>query len=503
MKKAMMFILMVFCLTVGGISASAEIYSEQCGDNAAWYYDDETYTLTIKGEGSTWDYYASDKFMPASYERNVKYVVIEEGITRLGDYVLYDTWDGYHNVVDISFPDSLVELGAYSCAEICNATDFKLPKNLKRIGARAFTGSRKEQWDIPSSVTYIGRQAFYASQMKSVNLPEGLETIGEYAFDSTKLEYIEIPSGTIDIRKGAFYNCQKLKSIKLPEGLTSIGYGMFNYCIELESVTIPKSVTSIGERAFLDCKKLKDVYFEGTWEEWENISVDIFNDSLSSANIHTTNGHIISALLRDVGSDSWLTVRLDEEAEKRVIIAQGFDGDKQTGIKIVKNHTAFFPAGTDSVKLFYWDSLTSMSPASTVKVVGVMEKAKIENITVSQTPESVNKADNMLDGNMNTVWASTGKATAVADLGKVRKARKVNVYLKKYEDNRTLPLKIEISADGEKWEEGLDLTIGSNTGYAAELDIYEDIRYVRISVNGNSVSNWASVAEVEVWAEKE
>ncbi len=153
--------------------------------------------------------------------------------------------------------------------------------------------------------------------------------------------------------------------------------------------------------------------------------------------------------------------------------------------------------------IFYWDSLTSMSPASTVKFVGVMEKAKIESITVSQTPESVNKAENMLDGNMNTVWASTGEATAVADLGKVRKARKVNVYLKKYEDNRTLPLKIEISSDGEKWADGLDLTIGSNTGYAAELDIYEDIRYVRISVNGNSVSNWASVAEVEVWAEKE
>ncbi len=495
-----MFILMVFCLTVGGISASAEIHSEQCGDNAAWYYDDETGTLTIKGEGPMWDCGEGRDFTP--YDNDIKHIIIEEGITRLGDNVFRADWYEFNYVEDISFPDSLEEIGAYACADI-DVEEFELPKNLKIIDYRAFVGSRKEHWDIPASVTYIGRQAFYASRMKSVNLPEGLETIGEYAFDSTKLEYIEIPSGTIDIRKGAFYNCQKLKSIKLPEGLTSMGYGMFNYCIELESVTIPKSVTSIGERAFLDCKKLKDVYFEGTWEEWENISVDIFNDSLSSANIHTANGHIISALLRDVGSDSWLTVRLDDEAEKRVIIAQGFDGDKQTGIKIVKNHTAFFPAGTDSVKLFYWDSLTSMSPASTVKVVGVMEKAKIENITVSQTPESVNKADNMLDGNMNTVWASTGKATAVADLGKVRKAHKVNVYLKKYEDNRTLPLKIEISADGEKWEEGLDLTIGSNTRYAAELDIYEDIRYVRISVNGNSVSNWASVAEVEVWAEKE
>ncbi len=501
MKKAMMFILMVFCLTVGGISASAEIYSEQCGDNAAWYYDDETYTLTIKGEGSTWDYDGYDTFMP--YEENVKHIIIEEGITRLGERVFDDHWDGYHDVVDISFPDSLEELGAYSCSSLINAKELELPKNLKRIGARAFMGSRKEQWDIPSSVTYIGWQAFYASQMKSVNLPEGLETIDENAFDSTQLEYIEIPSGTIDIRQGAFDNCQKLKSFKFPDGVTSISDGMFYYCIELEDVTIPKSVTEIGPGAFRDCKKLKDVYFEGTWEEWENISVIGLNNSLASANIHTTNGHIISALLRDVGSDSWLTVRLDEEAEKKVIIAQGFDGDKQTGIKIVKNHTAFFPAGTDTVKLFYWDSLTSMSPASTVKFVGVMEKAKIESIAVSQTPESVNKAENMLDGNRDTVWASTGKATAVADLGKVRKARKVNVYLKKYEDGRTLPLKIEISADGEKWADGLDLTIGSNTGYAAELDIYEDIRYVRISVNGNSVSNWASVAEVEVWAEKE
>ena len=40
------------------------------------------------------------------------------------------------------------------------------------------------------------------------------------------------------------------------------------------SVTIPGSVTSIGERAFDCCISLTKVYYKGTAEEWNNISIN-------------------------------------------------------------------------------------------------------------------------------------------------------------------------------------------------------------------------------------
>jgi hypothetical protein len=54
----------------------------------------------------------------------------------------------------------------------------------------------------------------------------------------------------------------------------------------MTSVTIPVSVKAIGVAAFAGCTSLKDVYYDGTKEQWEKIKIYYDNDSLLSAELH-------------------------------------------------------------------------------------------------------------------------------------------------------------------------------------------------------------------------
>lgn len=77
-----------------------------------------------------------------------------------------------------------------------------------------------------------------------------------------------------------------IKAIVIDDGVTSIGMGAFSYCTALTSIEIPNSLTSIGQFAFYDCSNLKDVYYSGTKEEWEKISISPSNEPIKNATIH-------------------------------------------------------------------------------------------------------------------------------------------------------------------------------------------------------------------------
>jgi len=72
----------------------------------------------------------------------------------------------------------------------------------------------------------------------------------------------------------------------LPNGVTRIGAEAFEWCTSMKNITIPDGVMSIGYDAFLNCKSLTNVYFTGTEEAWNGITIDGGNDALKNANIH-------------------------------------------------------------------------------------------------------------------------------------------------------------------------------------------------------------------------
>ena len=109
-------------------------------------------------------------------------------------------------------------------------------------------------------------------------------SIGSYAFyDCRGLTSITISDSVLSIGVSAFEYCWGLTSITIPNSVLSIGNYAFWGCSGLANVTIPDSVTSIGDWAFEGCSSLDTVYYTGTEAEWAKISIDDYNNYLTSA----------------------------------------------------------------------------------------------------------------------------------------------------------------------------------------------------------------------------
>ena len=152
------------------ISASAETTTEPqvwIEDNLTWTLDADG-TLTISGTGAMKDYNAADNLSPAYMNSDVKKVVIEDGVTSIG------------------------ELAFFKCSNLTNIT-------------------------IPDSVTCIEYAAFHGcSSLSSITIPNSVTSIGVYAFViCSSLTSITIPDGVTSIGYGAFSECSSLKTISL------------------------------------------------------------------------------------------------------------------------------------------------------------------------------------------------------------------------------------------------------------------------------------------------
>ncbi|MCM1131647.1 MAG: leucine-rich repeat domain-containing protein [Roseburia sp.] len=57
-------------------------------------------------------------------------------------------------------------------------------------------------------------------------------------------------------------------------------------CYYITTIKLPKSIIEIRSYAFDDCRSLKEVYYEGSLEEWENIIISNNNSDLLEAEMH-------------------------------------------------------------------------------------------------------------------------------------------------------------------------------------------------------------------------
>lgn len=97
------------------------------------------------------------------------------------------------------------------------------------------------------------------------------------------------PSSVVSIGYQAFERC-KLTDITLNEGVTSIGSYAFQLCRSLTSITLPKTLISISSSAFQSSPYISDVYYTGSEEEWNEISIQSGNTYLTKAEIHFNHG---------------------------------------------------------------------------------------------------------------------------------------------------------------------------------------------------------------------
>ena len=249
-------------------------------------------------------------------------VAIGDSVTSIGSYVFcYCT-----SLTSVTIPDSVTSIGNYAFCYCTSLTSVTIPDSVTSMGEYTFYKCTSlTSVTIPDSVTSIGDAAFAAcTSLTLVTIPDSVTSIGSYAFEAcdsltsiivdsdnqyyssdeygalynkdktTLIQYpignsretFKIPDSVTSIGNYAFYDCDSLTSVTIPDSATSIGSYAFSYCDSLTSVTIGNSVTSIGNYAFYDCENLTDVYYNGTEEEWNEITIGTDNENLLNATIH-------------------------------------------------------------------------------------------------------------------------------------------------------------------------------------------------------------------------
>ena len=195
---------------------------------------------------------------PVYNNSDVKKIVIEDGVTSIGDYA----FRGCSSLTSITLPDSVTSIGDCAFVFCVGLSSITLPDSVTSIGDSAFKNcSSLTSITIPDRVTSIEPYAFdNCSSLTSITIPNSVTSIGASAFyNCSSLTSITIPDRVTSIESRAFTGCSSLTSITIPDSVTSIGYATFAGCSSLTSITIPDSVTSIGESAFSNCSSLQTI----------------------------------------------------------------------------------------------------------------------------------------------------------------------------------------------------------------------------------------------------
>ncbi|MCR5522298.1 MAG: leucine-rich repeat protein [Clostridia bacterium] len=278
--------------------------SGKCGENVTFSLNDEG-TLTVSGTGEMMNYLSSSR-VPWNWEhKSIKAVIIEQGITSIGDCA----FSSCNGLTEVTIPDSVTSIGDNAFYYCDGLTEVTIPDSVTSIGEYAFYGcTGLTEVTIGNGVTSIEEYAFAGCVgLTSIEVDEGntvyhssgnclIETESKTLILGCKNSVIPDDSSVTSIGYRAFYGCNGLTSITVPSSVTSIGDWAFSHCIGLSSVTIGNGVTSIGDDAFYWCQGLTEVTIP---DSVTSIGNSAFNSCTKLANV------IIGNSVSVIGSNSF------------------------------------------------------------------------------------------------------------------------------------------------------------------------------------------------------
>ena len=302
MKKKLIVLFFLLCASLLAVlifsACGGDGDSENGGGASGLTYrlDGDYYTVT----GLSEDADVTEIVIPAVYngkpvreidynafsgERKIISVIISDSVTSIGEQAFYEC----DSLASVTIRNSVTSIGSgafYGCyrlVEVFNKSSLNIQCGSSDNGYVAYYakhvyaeegGSRLTHTEDGYIFYYDGENAYlvgYGGTESSLTLPSSFT-----AYDGTKINKYEI-------KDHAFYEKGKLVSVVIPDSVTSIGTLAFYYCYSLKSIVIPDRVTSIGRSAFSGCSSLKTVYYKGTQDQWEDISIGDYNNDLTES----------------------------------------------------------------------------------------------------------------------------------------------------------------------------------------------------------------------------
>lgn len=192
---------------------------------------------------------------PTDRWRELKEVVIEEGVTEIG----VDAFSVCTSLETVTLPQSLQKIGEKAFSYCTSLKTINIPDSVNVIGPKAFFFCKSlTSIDIPEGITEIGYATFgYAENLATVNIPASVTRIGDVAFQNCGFTSMDVPATVKELGEGAFSTCRSLENVTVPA--ETVSKKAFYFCDSLKNVTLTNDVKTIGEEAFRECRSLESI----------------------------------------------------------------------------------------------------------------------------------------------------------------------------------------------------------------------------------------------------
>ena len=243
---------------------------------------------------------------------NVKKVVINEGVTTIGDYAFNGSM-----ATEIVIPGTVTSIGQYAFCKCSKIDELVIPEGVTTIKANAFADMSVRKLTFPSSFTTLSGAIFNTNTKISelvaaegcavsiseklvlgdsgknvlllldkenysgeVVIPEGITSINTGVFAGSKITKVTVPSSITKLEANAFNGCTLLKEavvgcntsqngifsgctaltkVTFKEGVTTLTGKCFDGCTALETIELPKSLETITGNVIMTCTGLKNI----------------------------------------------------------------------------------------------------------------------------------------------------------------------------------------------------------------------------------------------------
>ena len=290
----------------GEVVLSGYCGGEGDGTNISWTLDD-CGTLILSGHGRMRNFEQTSEGeiewrVSHSVRKMIKNVIIEEGITSIGENAFYSC----PSIEKITLPSTLTTICSYAFA-YAGFEKISIPKSVTTVGCYIFGWCAYEEykkikeiycdvemkpegwdnnWNLTDATVYwagVPRvdSGYCGAEGKGTNLTWSLDKDGTLTISGTgamerytcnldvpwrgykdKIRTIKICDGVTSISSFTALYFPNLTKVDIADSVTSIKMYAFAECSGLTSVTIPKSVVSVEELAFYNCSGLTDIYCE-------------------------------------------------------------------------------------------------------------------------------------------------------------------------------------------------------------------------------------------------